>query len=194
MALSRIGQGAISSLSDIDNISITCNVHYQQAVDWVLREREWKDAKKRTSLSTPDGVPAFGWTQYYNVPTDSLRVLDVRASSLEDYAENDTMWSSEGDKIMCEVDDGIKVKYLYRMTVTDIPSHVIQVISVKLAHLICLPITSSTKLRDDLYLEYKDQLKEAAALDGMQGRSAVLRSSNLVKVRNQNQALATKYV
>lgn len=194
MALSRLGQGAITSLADTDNVSVTCNLHFQQAVDWVLREREWKNATKRSSLATPDGTPDFGWTDYYNVPADCLRVLDVRANNLEDYTENVTRWNHEDGVINCEIDDGIKIKYIYRVAAASIESHIVAVIALKLADMICITITNSKKLKEGVGMEYKDVLRDAAALDGMQGKNRILRSNRLTKVRMQNQSLATKYV
>ncbi len=194
MALSRLGQGAITSLADTDNVSVTCNVHFQQAVDWVLREREWKNAIKRAALATPDGTPVFGWTENYNVPADCLRVLDVRANNLEDYTENNTRWNHEDGVINCEIDDGIKIKYIYRVAAASIESHIVAVIALKLADMICITITNSKKLKEGISMEYKDVLRDAAALDGMQGKNRILRSNRLTKVRMQNQSLATKYV
>jgi hypothetical protein len=194
LALSRLGQGAITDLAGTDDVSITCNLHYQQAIDWTLREREWKIAVKRVAQSTPTGTPAYGWSSYYNVETDHLRTLDVRTTSLKDYDENATRWTQEGGAVLCDIDDGIKVKYLYRVTVTDIPSHIIDVISLNLASRICVPITNSKKLKEDLLVEYKEELKNAAALDGMQGKNRVIRSSRLTKVRMSGTPLAGQYV
>ena len=194
IGLSRLGQGAITSLADTDSVSVTCNIHFQQAVDWVLREREWKNCTKRASLPTPDGTPDYGWNDYYNVPADTLRVLDVRASDLEDYTENLTRWNHEDGVINCDITDGIKIKYLYRVAAANIESHIVAVIALKIAEMVCMPITNSKQLKESITMEYKDTLRDAAALDGMQGKNRILRSNKLVKVRVQNQALATKYV
>jgi len=201
MALSMIGQSEISSLAGTDNVSKTCNVHFQQAVDWVLRQREWKDAVYRAALSTPDGTPAYGWDHYYDQPASCLRVLDVRATQLEDYAENPDPWSFERGRIYCNIADGIKVKYLTQLAATSLPSHVVDVVALELARRICIPITQSSKMLDDLNVrmfgvgkEDKGVLGEAAAIDGMQGRNMKVRSSNLVKVRMQGTFLAGPYV
>lgn len=201
MALSLIGQSAISSLAGTDNVSVTCNTHFQQAVDWVLRQREWKDAVYRTSLATPDGTPAYGWDHYYDAPATCLRVLDVRANQLEDYAENTDRWSYERGRIYCDVSDGIKVKYIEQLAATALPSHVVDVVALELARRIVIPITQSSKMLDELSVrmfgvgkEDKGVIGEAAAVDGMQGKNRVLRSGNLVKVRQQGTFQAGPYV
>lgn len=201
MALSLIGQSAISSLAGTDNVSKTCNVHFNQAKNWVLMQRQWRDATKRASLATPDGTPEYGWDHYYDEPATALRILDVRANQLEDDSENTTRWVSEQGRILTDIGDGIKVKYLDAIAATALPTHVVDVVALELARRICIPITNSKKLKEQLTgMMFGEQagdrgmIDEAAAVDGMEGRNRVLRSSKLVQVRQQNSFKAGPYV
>lgn len=184
LALSSLGQREITDLADQDAVSKVCNINYQRSIDWVLREREWKCAVKRVALDTPEvTAPDYGWSASYQVPADHLRTIEVRTTSLKDYQENFTRWSQEGGLILCDVDSGIKVKYLAEIDIANIPGHVIDVIVFNLASRICIPITASKKLKEELIGEYKMALKDAASLDGMQGRNQTIKSSSLVRTR-----------
>jgi len=201
MSLSLIGQSPIVSLAGTDNVSKTCNVHFQQAVDWVLSQRNWRSAITRASLSTPDGTPVYGWAHYYDYPADCLRVLEVRTTELEDDSVNGTRWSSEGRTILSDSADGIKVRYIKSIAITDIPTHVVDVVALEVARRIVIPITNSNKMRQSLSSMMfgegkadKGWLAEAAAVDGQQGRTRVLRTSKLVGVRMQNTSIAGPYV
>ena len=109
-------------------------------------------------------------------------MVDVRTTSLKDDDPSNTDWQDEGGAIVCDIDTGIKVKYLYSVAVASIPNHIVKVIAIKLAETVCIPITNSKSLKEDLAIEYDRELKKASSLDAGQGRTRVIRSSGLVDV------------
>lgn len=181
-ALSLLGDKKITDLDGTDNLSVTCKNHYQRTVDWVLKQREWRCAVKRATLTTP-ATPNHGWSYAYDLPSDHLRTLAVRDSSLKDDDVNALNWQQEDGKIVCDTDTQVYLKYLYRVAVADIPTHVEDVIITLLASRLAIPVADSRSLRDDLKAEYKEMIGEAAAVDGMQGRTRQLRTSRIARAR-----------
>lgn len=192
IALSLIGQTPITSLDAANNISRTVKTHYALSRDWVTMQREWRDAVKRVALDTPYvEAPPFGYSSQYEVPDDCLRIIEVRESNTpsEENSINPTKWDFEGGMILANCDSGIKVKYLSRFA-DDIPVHLMDVIALELARRICIPITSSNTMLQTLTARMfgsgggdKGLLGEAAAVDGMQGRTKILRANRLEAAR-----------
>jgi hypothetical protein len=183
LSLLRLGQSTITDLTAEDSVSKVCNLNHQQAIDWVLRERAWKFNTSRVDLTVPGLTPAFGWNFSYPLPLDHLRTLEVRTSSLKDYQENHTLYAQEISAILTDTDSGVRLKYLRRVDASLIPSHVLDVIVLNLALRITIPITGSKPLHETLTSEYATYLSQAAALDGLQGRNTVIRSSVLTRAR-----------
>lgn len=89
LALSHFGEAKINTLSaeaaeDNENVA-KCLVYYDQARREVLERQPWTFARKRAALSRLSTSPAFDWDYQHQLPTDLLRVLEVRAG-----AENST--------------------------------------------------------------------------------------------------------
>lgn len=183
IALSLLGEKPnVSDLAATDNVSVACNTHYQQSVDWVLKQREWRTAIKRDSISSPT-TPSFGWTYAYALPADHLRTIAVRSGPDDEWIQNPDRWQQEGNTIVCDIATTIYIKYLYRVAVADIPSHIVDLIALRLASRLAIPITDSRSLREDLKAEYDECIIDAASIDGMQGRTRQLRASRILNRR-----------
>ncbi len=186
MALSLIGEAAISDLDAPNSVSRTVKTHFHAARDWVTVQRSWKSATTRASLDTPDiDPPAFGYSNSYTLPADCLRVLEV----LE--GDRPTGWTLEAGRLLVNSDGGLQIRYLRRFADDEeIPAVLVDVIALELARRICIPITSSNTLSASLTATMfgaggKDQgvLGAAAMTDGMQGRTEAIRASRLTAAR-----------
>jgi len=76
LALSRIGQGAISSLTEASTAAVFCNALYEQCLDAVLEDFPWNFATARQTLADLDDAPDH-WDYRYAWPSDCLRALEI---------------------------------------------------------------------------------------------------------------------
>lgn len=80
MALSRLGEARIVSLSDSTTAGRLAALHYAPTRDAVLRSHRWNFALRRATLSEMAAAPAFGWAHQFHLPADWLRVCELNAS------------------------------------------------------------------------------------------------------------------
>lgn len=90
IALSRVGERAVSSVSDTSAAAGHCQTHYDFCLKEVLERFEWPFARRQAILSEPDGVEREGWEYCYLLPSDCVKPLrllaeDERAGLLTPY-------------------------------------------------------------------------------------------------------------
>lgn len=106
-ALTHLGQEEIGSLTENNNNARACLQVYEPTRDEVLRVFPWNFALKRKSLARLSETPAFGFSYYFQLPTDCLRVLGMEYS--------DYVFKIEGDRLLCNYDSA-KILYIKRVT------------------------------------------------------------------------------
>lgn len=187
LGLTAIGARPITSLEDDNTEAQLALIHYAPARDAVLEAREWTFAVKRATLPYLAEAPDWGYARQFQLPPDTLRVLDVRDQqpSHINYNElaNRLDWRREGSTIVAD-SSMIRIRYIARIEdpVLYSPSFV-QCLGARLGYELSLSITQSDKMQENMAKLYEAKLAQAAANDGMQGRSQVVRSSKLTGVR-----------
>ena len=78
-ALTRIGLPIISSFSDGTSQANACSNRYQSDRDIVLRMHPWTCATVRTMLAPSATTPAYCYTYQFPLPSDFLRVVEIRS-------------------------------------------------------------------------------------------------------------------
>lgn len=194
MALSYIGADTVT---DIDTDGSTradlCALHYPVVRDTVLSEREWTFAVEHNILDTPDVTPPTNpeWGQRFPVAATTLRVLtvhpptDVASDFLTEAVlqSSQIAWVKEGDWILCNYDE-ISVRTIERITtVADFPDIFVQALAARLAAELAIPITANERLHQQMIAMYYTKLREAGAVDGMQGRSVRIRHRGMLARR-----------
>lgn len=91
-ALQKLGANRVISTSDNSREARSCNVAYDSNRRSELRKYRWNFAKKRVVLAPDASAPAFGYSYQFTLPTDCLRLLIPKDSSLD--------WQVEGGKIL----------------------------------------------------------------------------------------------
>jgi hypothetical protein len=191
MALGWIGAERITSLDDASTEAILCKANYDTARDTVLESREWTFAVKRFAL-VPTGVtPEFTWGQQFDLPTEILRVLSVERGSVvgsnelsANVIEHEQMdWVREGNQILTNF-DAVYVRAIIRIeNTTFFSASFVHALAARIAADLAIPITRSKVLQQQMFALYQAKLADAAALDGMQGRSKRIRSRYLAARR-----------
>lgn len=62
--------------TDKGNVAVQCRIHYDVARKFVLESHPWKFATRRVALADV-GSPPLEWAYRYDVPSDSVRVVEV---------------------------------------------------------------------------------------------------------------------
>lgn len=91
-ALQKLGASRILSLNDNSREARSCVVAYDSNRRSELRKYIWSFAKKRVVLAADTTAPAFEYTYQFTLPSDCLRVLLPKDSTLD--------WVLEGRKIL----------------------------------------------------------------------------------------------
>jgi len=187
MALTFLGATPITSLDDQGSEGKIVNIHFEQSRDAALEAREWTFAVKRTDLAALTEGPNWGFGQAFQIPADTLRILEVRddMQGRVNYQElmNSLNWRREGDQIVTDA-QLIRIRYLARITdPARYTAAFVQAFAARLAMDIAVGLTQSRAMFNDMAALYAAKIREAAATDGMQGRIQVMRSSKLTGVR-----------
>lgn len=113
-ALSRTGNGPISTLAGSSVAQIVANASYENVVRNELSLSPWKKPSKIEQLNRIDasvaGAPPEPWTAAYQLPPDLIEIRTVKVAGLPiDYE-----W--HGDKIVCHAaaDDEVILHYVWR--------------------------------------------------------------------------------
>lgn len=184
-ALGRVGGAKITSLDDPSVEAARCKEVYPLARQFVLAAREWSFAVRRRVLSPIVSSSSFGYTKSFKKPSKSLRILTVydgsSSAGMDDV--NDLDWSLEGDEIRCDADT-IKIRYIEDIEESALFSPgFVEALSVYMASQLAISLAQSASLSGNYLGLFEQLVSQAAAVDGMQGRSRKIRSGRLVSVR-----------
>lgn len=191
MALSWLGADRITSLADGSTEANLCNLNYPITRDTVLESREWTFAVKRFTLSPDTTPPDFQWGQRFKIPTEVLRVVTVERASVvssneltSNMIEHEQMnWVREEDYILTDF-DVVHMRGIIRIEdTTKFSPSFVHALAARLAADLAIPITRSRTLQQQMFALYGAKLEDAAATEGMQGRSKRIRSRYLAARR-----------
>ena len=191
MALSWLGADRITAFDDNTTEANLVNLNYPRSRDTVLESREWTFAVKRMTL-TPDGDPPdFDFSQRFLIPAEVLRVLTVDRRNIVspneltfNFIEGEQQnWVREGRYILAN-NDIVFVRAIIRIEDTQkFSESFVHAVAARLAADIAVAITRSRTLQQQMFALYDAKLQDAAATDGLQGRSKRIRSRYLAARR-----------
>lgn len=157
-ALIRVGAESIISLGDANERARAVNASWPFVRREVLRSHSWNSATTRTQLAELAIAPSWGFDSAYQVPSDSLRILEV---------DTDYQWRIEGDHILVDGTGELNIRYLKDETDTEkYDGELTDVMVLRLAVEIVERITDSTTKRSALLQEYQALMMEARGDDG----------------------------
>lgn len=82
-ALILIGQEPIITLDDTSKQARLCKRLYNSTLEGLLRQYPWTFAIRRVILSPDAEVPSFGYSRQFTLPSDCLRIVDIRFTDCE---------------------------------------------------------------------------------------------------------------
>jgi len=168
IALRRLGDSPITSLTDNTERARLCNSFYNEARDEVLRTHPWNFAITRQQLSQLTDTPLYQYSYQYSLPTDPfcLRVLEMEYS---DYVFKIEHLAGTGRVLL--TDEGTaKILYIARVTDTaQFDPLFIDTLTAKLSVDLAYPVTGSVQLQQNMQKLYDAKLREARSVDGQEG-------------------------
>ncbi len=176
-ALAKIGADQISSITQDTKSATICNRLFNYIRDEVLRAHPWNFALKRTTLTPDSDTPDSEYDYQYQLPSDSLRVLET--------PEDDSLdWVVEGRKILTNEPEELAIKYIYRHEdPSEWDSMFAEAFAWRLAADLSYALTQSLPLFDYCMKQYKAMLAEARSIDGMEGKIKVLVADEWINAR-----------
>jgi len=172
MALQRLGQESIESLTDTTTLAEQCNLIYQQTVNELLMSYEWPFAIARGQAGWVE-TPASNYTPYsyvYNVPADSLVFLSILDANYEDSPSD---WLIEGNLLYTDEINPLYVKYIDGTTdETRFPPLFITVLYLRMAMEMCIKITQDSNLLRIITQEYASAYLKATSSLGTNDKQA----------------------
>jgi len=176
LALRKIGQNTINSLTEASPEAQVCNAMYEQVRDSLLRQFPWNFATKSAALGQVD-VDVPDWDYVYVYPSEALHVYKVfEEGNLVTDLPNEFEIVSDGNTkyIACNIETAY-AKYAKKITDPTIYDPLfIDTLACNLALEITIPITNNTdlfKVADSLLTRsiYKAML--ANAIEGAEQKT-----------------------
>jgi hypothetical protein len=159
-ALSMLGASPITSLSDTDKRSVTCNLWYSRTRDNLLRSHPWGFALKRAALELDLFAPSFGYTSKFVLPVDYLRVYKMEYPDIEYKIEGGSLLTNE---------DTIKLVYIAKITNPVLFDPMFDhVLAVNLAHNMSYSLVQSVSLKAQLAQEIQILIRDARSADAQE--------------------------
>ena len=191
MALTWLGEEAITSLEDDLDRARIMSINYSPARDATLEAHDWSFAIERFIPPLNATAPVYGATMAFDIPPNIIRVIAVdnpKDTSNTDFtlpinSREQLDWVFERRQVICNA-EVIHVRGIRRIEQEGLFSpNFVQAFAAKLAFLCALSLTASSTIQANMMQLYTDFIKVAKSRDGQQGRSQRLRQRSLIKSR-----------
>tara|TARA_B100000768_G_scaffold173319_1_gene182452 strand:+ start:1263 stop:1844 length:582 start_codon:yes stop_codon:yes gene_type:complete len=160
-ALNQLGASSITALTENSKNARLCNERYNTVRDAVFRSHPWNCLVKRIQLAKDTETPAWGFTSQYTLPSDCLRVLQIKDYNLD--------YKIEGRKLLIN-EDAVFLIYLAQVTdVNELDVLLRETISANLAQDISYAITANLQVSKLMAEKYEAKLSQARHTDASEG-------------------------
>lgn len=183
VALTRLGHGFISSLTEDSKASDLCDLHYARCRNSVLRAHPWNFAVKRTTLALSTTTPNHEFTYQHALPTDFLKLVRTSWDALGvtnstavygfpgqmGYVDTQVPYRIEGRFLLCN-ETVAKIEYVAEITdVSQFDELFVDVLAQRLASEIAIALTDNASLAEKSWNIYNAKLTEARSVDAQEG-------------------------
>jgi len=170
MALTRLGQQRITSLSQSSLEAQFCSLYYEQTKDELLTSHEWSFAVERKVLAAVSGDNFTEYSYKYSLPTDYLRVITQISS--DDYTDLEDAYRIEGKYLLSDLSHNY-IKYIKHITQdNDLPTLFVEPFYLRLATKLNLKLTQDQSLMRLLFQEFSGAMLSAMGIIGANDREA----------------------
>ncbi len=174
-ALAKLSVSPIETLDDEVKSARVIKLRMSFCRDAVIRMAPWKFATTRIRVPTPDGLTGnFGYRNYFDLPEDSLRVLEVNESQSDYQLESNRIIINEGE---------LRLRYLYQADVSKFDAMAVQALSLYIAWDCCYWLSQSMALRNQLWNSFIRIIKRARFDDSTQNPQLLFEADDWVDAR-----------
>jgi len=106
-ALARLGQTEMVNPDDNSPGAVLCRLHYEAALDDVLRLHHFNCALARAELARLADAPVFGWSYAYALPSDYIAILSMDNPAIK--------YKIEGNSLLTNA-EAARIIYTRRLT------------------------------------------------------------------------------
>lgn len=165
-ALGLVAEQRIMALSENSQLGRLCSLHFGPSVREVLRDGQWRCARRRVILAPLAESPAFEWAYGYQLPGDFIRLIRLNG---EDVGSPDMpLFEIEGRRLLTDTDE-VRMVYIRDVTMlaadaaglADLDPLCARAMTVLLASKLAWALQQSRTLRDGLLEEYQAVLARA---------------------------------
>lgn len=173
-ALTKLGDDRITDLLDDTERARTLNSLYDTCRDAELRAHVWNFAVRRASLPRLATVPEFGYAFQYQLPAESLRLIQVGEWwhwwGNQDYVTGSTsVFSVEGRMILTDFNAPLRIRYIERVDDPGLyDSMFIEAFACRLALESCERITQSNTKLQSIQQQYDASIRAAVKIDAIE--------------------------
>lgn len=148
-ALGMLGANQVRDIEDNTLEAEAARKMYRPALDSILAETDWTFAIKRVMLEKVDVEPAWGNGNYFKLPADMIKIVDVMNRNM--------VWHREGNNIYTPASEFGLVYVARCVDPTFYPPYFIDALAAKLAVEMCYLLTNSTEKTMGLIELYEGQ-------------------------------------
>lgn len=159
-ALVKVGVNRIISLDDDSPEGRICKEQYPKIKRKFLRGHLWNFATLRASLAQLTNVPAFGFSYFFQLPEDCLRVTGM--SDEESYD-----WKIEG-RYLATDNPAPSIRYISDVNESYFDDTAAEALAYALAVDICVSLSQSEGLKDSLDKDARQAMRDARTFDAQE--------------------------
>lgn len=168
-ALQKLGVRTVISPTEDSPRASACNRSYPIARRSLLQAHNWNCAIKRVHLAADATAPIFGRGNYFPLPVDFLRLLNLDPS--ENSEEFD--YQIEGRAIVSDLADPLPLRYVADISdVNQMDPLFINALCAMMALDMVTELTESNVKKSDLKDDFKSAIVEARRANAIQNRPA----------------------
>lgn len=177
LALTKLGEEPIISLTADSKAGRLCNLHYALARDDTLRSHPWNFAVGRESLALSTTSPAYDFSNQFALPTDFLRVISTDLP-------RGAVWKVEGKFILTD-SATLKIRYVKRITDTEqFDALFVQALAARIAWELAIPLTDTRTLQEQMFNLFNAKISEARTVDAGEGTPDQIEASTWLDSRH----------
>jgi hypothetical protein len=173
-ALTKLGAARILTITDDVKAARELNSMWDIVRDAELRRNLWNFAMARASLAALADAPAWGFTYQFQLPSDFVRIVQVGEfyyiSSLTDYRTMpEAPFQVEGLRLLTDYTAPLKIRYVQRIEDTaQWDALFVEAFASRLAYECCEAITQSSTKKEEVWMDYKQAIREAKLVDAIE--------------------------
>lgn len=142
--------------------------NYEVTRDAEIRKHVWNFAKKRASLTADGTAPTFGWSTRFAVPSDCLRVLQLRYDG--EFEGPHVPHEVEAGYILTDQSTTLYLLYLFQITdTTKFDPNFVEALAARLAMKAAHRFTGKQSMVQVAASFYADAISEARLANAIEG-------------------------